>query len=337
MQKLTTLLMIFTMLLLTACNAVEEQKKQEVKKELKLEQVIEQVGQDSFSEKGLNEQTHIAEQDGYLYVITPHEGYAKSLRLVVSVLKDNEFVVKEKEKNLKIKNASLKYQFSTTNLLIRTTKYRNVPLDTTYSIAVNEKGEVSKQVISKDVPRNQVKTTFMQGLNGSYFVTVENEQYQIVNAQGEVMYGFDSSDTYLVDDENYEILFLDEEQGKIYLRLKAKKNNSQEEALNQSFVFDLKTEEMIMKNDSTKKRFVFPTSEDYHYAGGKNGFYVVDDSKLYFYSTKKESVQLVDEIELDFLIENHDEIHLTVDDQYVNVYQIEGSAIRKYSYTRVDE
>ena len=329
MKKLATLLMISTLLLLTACNAVEGPKNQNVKKELSLQQVIEQVGQDSFSKKGLNDQTHLAEQDGYTYVITPLEGYAKSLRLVVSVLKDNEFIVKEKEKNLKIKNASLKYQFSNNTMLIRTTKYRDVPLDTTYSVKVNEKGAVSKQVISKDVPRNQVKTTFIQGLNGSYFVTVQDEHYQILNASGEVMYDFDSSDTYLANEEDYKIVLLDEEQGNIYLRKQAQKKDRNEEY----YVFDLHTEEMEKETSFTKKQL----SENAHYVGGHNGFYMVDDQKLSFYSTAKESIQLIDEIELEFSIENEDSVYLTVDEKYVNVYQIDGSSIQKYSYTRVDE
>lgn len=329
MKKLATLLMISTLLLLTACNAVEGPNNQKVKKELSLEQVIEQVGQDSFSEKGLNEETHIAEEDGYIYVITPLEGYAKSLRLVVSVLKDNEFVVKEKETNLKIKNASLKYQFSNHTLLIRTTKYRTVPLDTTYSVNVNEKGAVSKQVISKDVPRNQVKTTFIQGLKGSYFVTVEDEHYHILNASGEVMYDFDSSDTYLANEEDYEIVLLDEEQGNIYLRKQSQKKDRQEEY----YVFDLHTEEMTKETLFTQKQ----PSENARYVGGHNGFYMVDDQKLSFYSTAKESVQLVDETALDASIESEENFYLTVDDQYVNVYQIEDSSIQRYSYTRVDE
>ena len=329
MKKLATLLMISTLLLLTACNAVEGPKNENVKKELSLQQVIEQVGQDSFSKKGLNDQTHIAEQDGYLYVITPLEGYAKSLRLVISVLKDNEFVVKEKETNLRIKNASLKYQFSNDTLLIRTTKYRTVPLDTTYSIAINKKGEVSKQIIQKDVPRNEVKTTFIQGLNGSYFVTVEDEHYQILNASGEVIYDFDSSDTYLANEEDYELVFLDEEKGNIYLRQQAQKKDSKEKY----YVFDLHTEEMVVENTFTQKHI----SENIHYAGGKKGFYMVDNQKLSFYSTAKESVQLVDETELDASIENGEDLYLTVDDQYVNIYRIDGSSIQKYSYTRVDE
>ena len=330
MRKLATLLMIFTILFLTACNAVESPKKQDEQKELTLEQVIEQLGQDSFSKDGLNEHTHIADYGGYTYVITPVEGYTKSLRLIVSVLKDNEFVVKEKESNLRIKNASLKYQFSNNNLFIRTTKYSRVPLDTTYKVSIDEEGKVRKQVIEKDVPRNKVTTTFVQGLKGVYLATLEDEHYQIWNADGEVMYALNTADFHRDD---YEILFLDEKNGKMYLRLQEKKQDTNEAA----YVFDLNTEQMVMKNDSTKQQFVFPISDVDLYQGGNNGFYVVDDQTLSFYSIGKEKVQLVDETALDASVENGEDLYLTVDDQYVNVYQIEGSRIQKYSYTRVDK
>lgn len=337
MRKLT-LLLLTTMLILTACNSFKNNE--DAKKELTLENVIEQLGEESFSEEGLNEHTYIADKDGYTYVMTPKEGYAKSLRLVVSIIKDNEFIVKEKETNLKIKNASLKYLFSENNLLVRTTKYSDGPLDTTYGITINEKGEVSKQIISKDIPRNQITTTFMEGLNGSYFATFEDDQGNIIDYKGEVVYSFDTSDSYPLDDRNMKVLFLDESEGKVYFRLKATAKNdfSEEDVLNKSFVFDIEKEEMIMENGDSEKIFTFPVSDAYHYKGGNNGFYVEDDSKLYFYSTENGQVQLVDEAELESPSETGDSDYtrITLDDEYLNIYRIVEDSIQKYSYSRVD-
>lgn len=318
-------------------------------KTLALKQQIDQLGGESFSEEGLNEHSHIADIDGYTYVLTPDifaPGYSNaSAKLYVSILKDDKFIIKEKVVDLTetigedfITNF-LEYDFNQNYFLVTATTYDKDSLkykEKLISVSISEIGESDSKVI-KEADSSAPVNQFINGLNGSYFKDCLKNQCNILDSDGNTLYTFKTGDLYNDKAE----LFFDELLERVYL------NDNERDTTNVAFAYDTKMNDMVWNTDGTEMLYTIPTSKS-SYIGENNGFYVLHtedttEHTLYYYSnvngepTENTQVSISSSLETE-KVEDND---LTLDEEYINVYRnviYKGKpALQKYSYTRMDK
>lgn len=321
----------------------------EVVNSLSLEKQIDQLGGESFSEEGLNEHSHIADIDGYTYVLTPAifaPGYSNaSAKLYVSILKDDKFIIKEKVVDLTetigvgfITNY-FEYDFNQNSFLVTATTYDQVSMkyiEKIISVSINETGDSTSKVI-KEANSSTPNFQFIDGLEGSYFKDCLNNQCNILDSDGNTLYTFKTGDLYNDKAE----LFFDEQQGRVYF------NDKEPDTTNVAFAYDIKVNDMVWNTDGTEMLYTIPTSKS-SYIGENNGFYVLHtedttEHTLYYYSnvngepTENTQVSISSSLETE-KVEDND---LTLDEKYINVYRnviYKGKpALQKYSYTRMDK
>lgn len=315
---------------------------------LNLEKQIDQLGGESFSEEGLNEHTHIADIDGYTYVLTPEifaPGYSNAaVKLYVSILKDDKFIIKEKVVDLtETIDASLitnyfEYDFNQNSFLITATTYDEISKkykEKLISVRISEAGESEAKVI-KEANSSAPNFQFINGLKGSYFKDCLNNQCNILDSDGNTLYTFETGDLY---NERAE-LFFDEQLERVYF------NDKERDTANVAFAYDTKMNDMVWNTDGTEMLYTIPTSKS-SYIGENNGFYVLHtedttEHTLSYYSNasgepiENTQVSISSSLETE-KVEDND---LTLDETHINVYRnviYKGKpALQKYSYTRMD-
>ena len=321
----------------------------EIVNTLNLENQIDQLGGESFSEEGLNEHTHIADIDGYTYVLTPDifaPGYSNATaKLYVSILKDDKFIIKEKVVDLTetigvgfITNY-FEYDFNQNSFLVTATTYDQVSMkykEKLISVSISETGESDSKII-KEADSSSPNFQFINGLKGSYFKDCLNNQCHILDTDGNTLYTFETGDLYNEKGE----LFFDEQLERVYL------NDNERDTANVAFAYDIKMNDRVWNAGGTEMLYTIPTSKS-SYIGENNGFYVLHteaatEHTLYYYSnangepTENTQVSISSSLETE-MVEDND---LTLDETHINVYRnviYKGKpALQKYSYNRMDK
>lgn len=306
----------------------------------------EQLGGESFSEEGLSKRTQIVDKDGYTYVLTPSmETQSKSGTLIVSILKDDEFIIKEKVIDIEmpsIEGDRYRYTemafYGNTLLIVSAdnTKYKSPTQYIFTTVTVNENGEAeTNEVRRSEYDDKYLEDALISGLKGYYFFEqLSDNNANIVDKDGNVLYSFSTDGKYPVDTD---VAFLDEENDRIYFYGSEGK-----------IAFDLNENDMIWDTSGTEMIFDFPAGYRTTRLAGNNGMYILEqlsltDSTLTYYT-------FISEGELAFVSEGlmgsaleavyeYNDI-LSLDDENLNVYKIvmyKGDpTIQKFSFARVD-
>ncbi|WP_078551612.1 hypothetical protein [Bacillus alkalicellulosilyticus] len=336
MERLLFLLAL-ALIFITGC-----ENSQENYENLYLEYQLDQLGEESFTNEGLNNDTHIAEKDGFTYIITPISELGDSLRLIVSILENNNFKIKEKEIDVSLlmdsrwntDDRSYSYDFSENNILL----YTEYGLSERYfhSINIDQSGNASLRFLNKTESRGEMDsyTFFIEGLRGTYFEECFDNNCNLFNFEGNSIYTYEDKWKSLFPTSIS--LFFDEANGFYYLSNLGNYHNA--------FAFDTTSNAVVWDLNGAQKEFNFPSNINHQYVGGSNGFYIASRTSnkvnnLYFYNTTNNEVTLSSE---SLLQSNLDimQTRVTLDNYYFNVYNIvqyQGKpTIQKYSYKRVD-
>ncbi|MDW0118130.1 hypothetical protein QTL97_14435 [Sporosarcina thermotolerans] len=306
----------------------------------------EQLGGEAFSDSGLNEKSQIVDKDGYTYILTPSiDTRSESGTLYVSILKGDEFIVKEKVIDIEMpsKDSDDRYRYTKTafyenTLLIvsrDSTKYRSPNQFIFTTVTVNEKGEAETKEVRRSVSDdNNLEDSLISGLKGYYyFEKTDSNHANIVDKDGKLLYSFSMDGTYPV---NSDVVFLDEENGRIYFY-----------GSDGNIAFDLNHSEMIWDANGSEMLYDFPAGYRVSRLASNNGMYILrynssTQNALYFYEINNGEPALASNGIMESALEAKYEYSdiLSIDDKFVNVYKIviyKGEpTIQKFSFTRVD-
>lgn len=305
----------------------------------------EQLGGESFSSDGLNKKSQIVDKDGYTYILTPSIATrSESGTLYVSILKGDEFIVKEKVIDIEMPSKDGdRYRYTETafyenTLLIVSgdfTMYKSPTQFIFTTVTINEKGEAETKEVRRSVSDdNYLDESLIPGLKGYYFFEKTSSNHaNIVDKDGELLYSFSMDGTYPVDSD---VVFLDEENGRIYFY-----------GSDGKIAFDLNHSEMIWDANGSELLYDFPAGSGTNRLAGNNGMYILQhnsltENTLYFYEINKGEPAYASEGLMGSALEAEyeDSDILSLDDKFVSVYKIviyKGEpTIQKFSFTRVD-
>lgn len=313
---------------------------------------VEQLGMESFSDKGLiknpdlMKRAFVSEKDGITYVVS----YVyDSNELVISTIEHGEFIVKEKsvvlESLIGEGNQIGSIGLNGNNILI--TSY---PISLSYdtkriqTVTINQDGELTTSFNNENIPKD-VSFDLIKGLDGSYFQLNENGKQTILQTDGTELYNHSTDGSYPAE-KDYRIHFFDEHKGIIYFKEDSDLNIFDEDDAN-VIAFNINDDDLIWNDSGDSKLFNMQSSNFSHFISGDGGYYVVrllssDELQVSFYTIEHDDFVLQDQIEVPMTLEvGHRlfDVDITLGERtlnvYVNVVYKGKQTLQQYMFTRV--